>query len=970
MRIAFLCTAHTGNAWTADAAKQGIGGSEEATIYLAELLGRRGHQVSVNMPGAQGLTFGAVTYDDYHALSGEDVDVAVMWRFPELAAFPVDWGFPADFTLRPRRSYLWLHDTITEDHVLRYLHHYNKVIVLSNAHRQTYPRLPDDRILLSSNGIDLAQFEGHDAGARDPHLMVYGSDYERGLATLLKHWPTIKNAVPQARLNVFYGWQTLESLFPERAAELHRELDPLLAQPGVTHLGKISHQEVAAQYLQAGVWAYPCRFWENCPISAMKAQAGGAVPVIIPRGGLGEIVRFGFRTRRGYEDVSPDDVGELEREWLDGLIGMLSSPEEQDRIRREMIPASRARFAWSVIAEQWEREFAEPLPGQPSSSPATHRPGICLNMIVRNEAHIIGQTIDSVARYISSWVIVDTGSDDGTQDVIRTHMERLGIPGELHERPWRDFSHNRNEALALAQGHGDYILTMDADDLIVGAPDFAGLDAAVYYLRLRNDDDIYWFPHLFRDGVPVRYEGVVHEDVAWDTGRYVALNLAGNYHIESRRLGARSQDPQKYARDRDLLLAEVERNPDHGRSVFYLARSYFDLARVGGQIENFAQARKWYARRAAMGGSEQEVFYSLYELAESMALLGAPWPDVHDAYVRAWEFRPTRAEPLYSIARRYREQQRYRIGYEYAKLAAAIPYPDPLTGDFLFVRADIYNWRATDEQAVCASWIDKSAEAFTLYRGLLARPNLPDGERPRIAANRDLCVPTMIEQASSYPEALVQSLVASSGNAEVVVSLIAGPDLADAEQTLNSFLNCCTDVSRAGRFLVIDTGLHPRDRAILQERYGFLEFAHPGSGPAPGPGDQLAQIRAQIDGLLWLHLGQGWRFFAPENLISRLIAVLRAEPPVFQVGVNVTDATRLISACAAEQIVRRAPGAGRYVLTDTPASGPAMFDTARLRRAGDLRVGDADPIAELGRRATAAGLRTASLDEVLCVKAV
>jgi len=37
------------------------------------------------------------------------------------------------------------------------------------------------------------------------------------------------------------------------------------------------------------------------------------------------------------------------------------------------------------------------------------------------------------APYISSWVIVDTGSDDGTQDLITNHMARLGIQGELYE---------------------------------------------------------------------------------------------------------------------------------------------------------------------------------------------------------------------------------------------------------------------------------------------------------------------------------------------------------------------------------------------------------------------------------------------------------------------------------------------------------------------------------------------------------
>ena len=96
-------------------------------------------------------------------------------------------------------------------------------------------------------------------------------------------------------------------------------------------------------------------------------------------------------------------------------------------------------------------------------------------MIVRNEAAIIEETLDNIAPYIGSWVIVDTGSDDGTPDVIRDHMARRGIPGELHERPWRNFGHNRSEALTLAQAHGDYIWVLDADDKVVGNLDFGQL---------------------------------------------------------------------------------------------------------------------------------------------------------------------------------------------------------------------------------------------------------------------------------------------------------------------------------------------------------------------------------------------------------------------------------------------------------------------------------------------------------------
>ena len=346
----------------------------------------------------------------------------------------------------------------------------------------------------------------------------------------------------------------------------------------------------------------------------------------------------------------------------------------------------------------------------------------------------------------------------------------------------------------------------------------------------------------------------------------------------------------------------------------------------------------------------------MYQAASSMWRLHAPWPDIQDLLLRAWEFRPIRSEALYAIAVRYREQKRYRLGYQFARLAAEIPFPE---NELLLINPDIYTFRATEEQAVCASMIGKPAKALTLFRSLVDRPAVPDDHRQRLAGLRDGCVPAMVQAASAYPDALVRHLLAGQRGAEVVVSLVAGPDRNSTELMLNSFLSCCADVSRVGRFLVVDAGLSAEDRAILHQRYGFLEFAHPGT--------QLGHLRAQIHTRFWLHLGQGWRFFTPDNFITRLIAVLEAEPRVVQVGINFTDARRLIGTCAAEQTVRRTPDAGRYVLREKVASGPAMFDTARLDQAGGISDTDADPIAELTSRMGMAGLRTASLDEVLCI---
>ena len=101
---------------------------------------------------------------------------------------------------------------------------------------------------------------------------------------------------------------------------------------------------------------------------------------------------------------------------------------------------------------------------------------LCLAMIVRNEAAVIRRCLNSVRPLIDHWIVVDTGSTDGTQDLVRAAL--AGLPGQLVERPWVDFAHNRSEALALARPHGTYTLIIDADDELLLPPDYVLPDLA------------------------------------------------------------------------------------------------------------------------------------------------------------------------------------------------------------------------------------------------------------------------------------------------------------------------------------------------------------------------------------------------------------------------------------------------------------------------------------------------------------
>ncbi|HEY8429941.1 MAG TPA: glycosyltransferase [Sandaracinaceae bacterium] len=346
---------------------------------------------------------------------------------------------------------------------------------------------------------------------------------------------------------------------------------------------------------------------------------------------------------------------------------------------------------------------------------------VCLNMIVKDEARVIRRCLDSVRPFIDSWVIVDTGSTDGTQDLIRRALADL--PGELHERPWKNFGHNRSEALALARDKADYLLVIDADEELVAEPGFSMPELTVeQYMvlyRLRESPVSWYRATLIRTSLPWRYEGVLHEYL--ECGRPASSQKLFGLSIRSYSDGARNENPrEKYANDARTLEEGLRDEPGNTRYVFYLAQSYRDSEQLERAIET-------YERRAALGGWAEEVWYSLFQIAVLEQRCGHDFARVLHAYLRAYQYRPTRAEPLCALATHYRGTQEWALAELFARGAAAIARPD----DILFVDESVYEWRALDELAIATYYTGKFAEAAALNRRLLDEGKLPESERKR-----------------------------------------------------------------------------------------------------------------------------------------------------------------------------------------------------------------------------------------------
>lgn len=365
------------------------------------------------------------------------------------------------------------------------------------------------------------------------------------------------------------------------------------------------------------------------------------------------------------------------------------------------------------------------------------RPTICLNLIEKDEAHIIEETLESIYRYIDYYVISDTGSTDNTKEVITDFFNKKGIKGKIYDDPWQNhFGVNRTLALQRCNEPDvdvkiDYIWVIDADDIIVGdlvLPKV--MDADAYSLRYGNEFT-YHRTQIFKNDPNLnwRYECVRHEYPTCDKPNANIVYIEGDYYIDSRRKGARSNDPKKYLNDALAFEDWIIKEPHHKhRYMFYMAQSYFDH----GDIEN---AIDRYKKRIDMGGWYEETFYSYYKIAEGLQKLGKPWEEIEKVYIEAYNFCKIRAEPLYQIAYHYAnsdDENDYKTAYKYAKAAANIPYPKQCK---LFIFKDIYDYKAPELLARMAYYMGEYAESYYTYKKLLDSDDIPDHFRPNIQKN-------------------------------------------------------------------------------------------------------------------------------------------------------------------------------------------------------------------------------------------
>ena len=323
---------------------------------------------------------------------------------------------------------------------------------------------------------------------------------------------------------------------------------------------------------------------------------------------------------------------------------------------------------------------------------------LCLVMIVKNEAQTITRTLLSAKPAIDRYSILDTGSTDGTQDIIKAVM--AGTPGDVYEGEFVDFAATRNEAISLAGEDSTFLLLLDADD-VLDEPERlrkflqdGAVEAAYLLMLCKQAHTNFDTQRVVRSKAGYRYEGVVHEVLVHPTGAYplACVRIPGVVIDHTPSGDSPERTMARWERDVVALKKVLEDHPEKTRETFYLAQTLKWLGRN-------AEAIRYFDKRIAMGGWAPEIFESKLQRARATAILAkasgqyqVPFEVVARGYLEAHAQNPCRAEPLYDLAAEYSHGMRkdeHALCVLYARRAYELPYPKD---EPLFVEKQAYEW--------------------------------------------------------------------------------------------------------------------------------------------------------------------------------------------------------------------------------------------------------------------------------------
>jgi hypothetical protein len=275
-------------------------------------------------------------------------DTAIFWRSFGVRLLPL---------IKAKTRIVDLHDSWDPKNYVAPTEMIDRVdyfMVKSKYHRSLYPYIPDSKIRIVMNGVQVGLFENilakmardeQPQQERDPHRFIYASTYERGLEPILQYtWPLIKKAIPDASLHIYYGMNRLAK------TPLGQRLAKLFQQPGVHEHGRVDLSEIARQKAISGFHLYVSNSETEIDcISVRESLLCGAIPV------LG--TDYVFSERDGIHVTGSTKDSSTYKKAASIVIGSIKRGPAYLEKKREAFRKSKTIVSWEDISKLWPLSF-------------------------------------------------------------------------------------------------------------------------------------------------------------------------------------------------------------------------------------------------------------------------------------------------------------------------------------------------------------------------------------------------------------------------------------------------------------------------------------------------------------------------------------------------------------------------------------------------------------------------------------
>lgn len=346
--LAYYC-GFTSKAWNPDIAmKDGVGGSEEAVINLSRELAKKGWNITVYCNCGKEGEWEGVKYRFYWKYNVRDKwDAAIIWRHPK----------PCDYEMNCDRVFIDMHDVISPaEFTKKRLEKITCVLVKTQAHRQLFTNIPDEKIAVIPNGIDPTLFE--DKVDKDPYLILNTSSPDRHFDATLDIFEELVRRNPDKpwKLAWYYGWGVYDQVHAENKPMIEwkeKQMDRFnkLVDEGRAEGGyMIGHKEIAKKYLEAGIFLYPTQFFEIHCISAVKAQLAGCKMITSDFAALNETVKTRKIHTNGEKWEKESTFGDSNPEYVKAILNW-EIEDVKDKVKVE--------YNWLNISNQWNETLTK-----------------------------------------------------------------------------------------------------------------------------------------------------------------------------------------------------------------------------------------------------------------------------------------------------------------------------------------------------------------------------------------------------------------------------------------------------------------------------------------------------------------------------------------------------------------------------------------------------------------------------------